>query len=120
MSELDYAKEQSAMDDDWCDDCHGYTHAPWCPNYRAPDEISDEEYRQLDQEQNWLAAQTEPLVKIISERSRLRVENERLRETLLNVGEVLDRFLFAKPPRKATRDELLKLRQQVNERIERC
>lgn len=29
----------------WCDDCHGYTHMPWCPAYRAVDEISDEEYR---------------------------------------------------------------------------
>ena len=35
--------EQSA--DPWCDDCHGYTHMPWCPSYRAVNEISDEEYR---------------------------------------------------------------------------
>lgn len=23
--------------DDWCDDCHGYTHMPYCPSYQQPE-----------------------------------------------------------------------------------
>lgn len=33
--------EPTTTNEVWCDDCHGYTHMPYCPSYRAVDEISD-------------------------------------------------------------------------------
>lgn len=25
----------------WCDDCHGYIHAPWCPTYESDKEVAE-------------------------------------------------------------------------------
>lgn len=43
MSEYNYGPLEHQMaggtctEPEWCDDCHGYTHMPWCPNYEPPD-----------------------------------------------------------------------------------
>jgi hypothetical protein len=42
------------MTTDWCDDCHGYTHMPWCPSYEEPQQ------------------QDPPLVQLPLEHARLR------------------------------------------------
>lgn len=54
-----YSKASRHNEGPWCDDCRGYTHAPWCPGYRAADEISDAEYAQLSTEQPASAAGSE-------------------------------------------------------------
>lgn len=47
---LNEFREKYGVGADYCDECKGRPHAPWCSEYRAADEISDEEYRQAASE----------------------------------------------------------------------
>lgn len=43
MSDTLQEREDQTSDDgsrEWCDDCHGYTHMPYCPSYESGKEVS--------------------------------------------------------------------------------
>lgn len=82
-------EREDQMDDDgstdWCDDCHGYTHMPWCPAYKQPKEVMEHEPATvnisglLDQlRTQWL--------EVVKERNELRAERRRLIDAIRDVA----------------------------------
>lgn len=69
---------------------------------------------QRDRLQERFDAEHELLAKVVSERNGLREQRDQLSATMINTRGILDRFLFASGPRKASRDDLLEVRREID------